>query len=103
MKKWIIIMEGDFEYKCNPDKTVDKNVREFLDSLIYEGTDVKKEFDYKILGDDILLISARMVVEISSDIQDKNDVIVEFMESLEYNAESIRLDYSIKTKYNSCL
>lgn len=98
MKKWIIIIEGNLEYKSNPEKTVDRNIKEILDSIIYKGTDVKKEYDYKILDDGIIIISTRMIVEVSSDLHDKNDVIVEFMESLEYDAEAIRLDYSIKAK-----
>lgn len=98
MKKWIIIMEGEFENKYNSDKTVNENVKNFLDSLSYKGTDIKKEFDYRILDDGILLISVRMIVEISSNIHNKGDVIVEFMESLKYNAKAIRLDYSIKAK-----
>lgn len=96
MEKWVILLEGEFEYKSNSGKTVDENIKDFLNGMSYEGTDIKKEYDYNILDDGILLIEIRMTVEISSDSSNKNDIIVGFIESLKYDAEAIRLDYSIK-------
>ena len=96
MKKWVILLEGEFEYKSDPGKTVDENIKDFLNGVSYEGTDIKKEYDYNTLDDGILLIEIRVTVEISSDSSNKNDVIVGFIESLKYDAEAIRIDYSIK-------
>lgn len=96
MKKWIMMLEGEFAYKSDPGKTVDENIKDFLNGVSYEGADIKKEFDYNALDGGILLIEVRMTVEISSDGSNKNDIIVGFIESLKYDAEVTRLDYSIK-------
>lgn len=98
MKKWVILLEGEFEYKSDHGKTVDENIKDFLNGVSYEGTDIKKEYNYNTLDDGILLIEIRVTVEISSDSSNKNDVIVGFIESLKYDAKVIRLDYSIKCK-----
>lgn len=98
MKKWIMMFEGEIEYKSDPCKTVDENIEDFLDSISYEGTDIKKEYGYELLDDGIFLIELNITVEISSDSNVENDIVVAFMESLKYDGEAIRLDYSIKCK-----
>ena len=40
MEKWVILLEGEFEYKSNSGKTVDENIKDFLNGMSYEGTDI---------------------------------------------------------------
>lgn len=98
MDTWIIKIDGLFEYKPDPDMSVDKNVESFLSDINYQGVGTEKKFDYKLLKNGMLEIGIELIVEWLSHAYDEDEVIAEFMDSFEYDGDPIRLDYTVEPK-----
>lgn len=96
MDTWIIKIDGLFEYKPDPDFSTDENVESFLSDIHYLGVGTEKRYDYKKLENGMLEIGIELVVEWLSHAYDEDEVVAEFMDTFEYDGDSIRLDYTVE-------
>lgn len=98
MDTWIIKVNGLFEYKPDPDFSTEENIESFLSDVEYQGVGTEKKYDYKVLDNGMLEIGIELIVEWTSHAGDEDEVIAEFMDTFEYDGDSITLDYNVELK-----
>lgn len=96
--KWILKMDGIFEYKVSAPEKESEAVYKFLESFKHIGVSTKKLYDYEKVENDEWHFIIEMEFEIESDCIDKDDVVTEFFENLEYDGVPLELNYEVRKK-----